>query len=273
MSKYLHRDEAPFGATVWNHIDEVVIGTARGQLSARRLLDIEGPYGFGVKALMETDTPAGDTAQYGGAEATLSAAASLPLATVRATFTLGARDIAAYEDHAQPLGAGPAAMAAIACAQQEDNIVFNGSKDLGIAGLVTAKETLSHKLKSWNQVGAAVDNLIDAVTKLDDAGFHGPYTLALAPKLFNMLFRRYPQGNATEIEHVRQLLGGSVVKAPAIEKGGVLLVSQKYFASIAIGLDMTVGFIGPGDEGYDFFVIETLVPRIRQPKAVCVLNE
>ena len=30
MSKYLHRDEAPFGATVWNHIDEVVIGTHAG---------------------------------------------------------------------------------------------------------------------------------------------------------------------------------------------------------------------------------------------------
>ena len=36
------------------------------------------------------------------------------------------------------------------------------------------------------------------LTKLDAAGFHGPYSLALAPAQYNLLLRRYPQGDGSE---------------------------------------------------------------------------
>jgi uncharacterized linocin/CFP29 family protein len=58
------------------------------------------------------------------------------------------------------------------------------------------------------------------VTGLDDAGFHGPYCLALAPALFNLLYRRYPQGDGTELDQVKTIVTDGVFKAPALKNGG-----------------------------------------------------
>ena len=128
------------------------------------------------------------------------------------------------------------------------------------------------ELKKWDQVGAAVEDIIKAVTKLDDAGFHGPYVLGLCASLYNLLFRRYPQGNLTEIEHVRQIAADGVVKAPAIETGGVLVASGTQFASIVLGQDMMAGFVGPVARDYEFSVSETVALRLVEPGVVCVLK-
>ena len=51
------------------------------------------------------------------------------------------------------------------------------------------------------------------------------------------------------------------------------LASGRQFATIVIGQDMTVGFTGPADENLEFTVSESLVPFIREPRALCVLKE
>jgi len=64
-----------------------------------------------------------------------------------------------------------------------------------------------------------------------------------------------------------------VFKAPILESGGVLLASGHQFASIVLGQDMAIGFIGPAEEKLEFSVSESLAPLIRQPRAICVLKE
>ncbi len=266
--KFLHRGDAPFGDEVWERIDGAVVGAAKGQLTARRLLHIEGPYGLGFKAIPGPDAPVG-----GAADVEVIASAVVPAALIRKTFALPARDIAAYEQNGVPLDLGPAAAAAVACAKQEDEVIFNGSKKLGTEGLLTARGTASVKLKSWSEPGVAADDLIGAVTKLDAAGFHGPYALALAPERYNLLFRRYQQGNATEIEHLRQLITEGIAKAPAIDDGGVLLAAGRQYATIALGQDLAAGFIGPAGADYEFSVSESVLLRLVVPGAVCVLKK
>ncbi|MBI2857324.1 MAG: encapsulin, partial [Chloroflexi bacterium] len=56
-------------------------------------------------------------------------------------------------------------------------------------------------------------------------------------------------------------------------KGGVLIASGRQFATIVLGQDMSVGFIGPVGERLEFSVSESLTPFIRLPRAVCVLTE
>lgn len=110
------------------------------------------------------------------------------------------------------------------------------------------------------------------MTILDGAGFHGPYTLALAPSVYNLLFRRYPQSNATQIEHLRLLVTDGIVKAPAVSSGGVLLASGRQSASIILGQDLMASFVGPSGRDYEFMVSESLVLRLMEPAAVCVLK-
>lgn len=269
MTDFLHRDDAPFSGAVWERIDNVVVEAAKSMLSARRILHVEGPYGLGIKSVPGPDAVLEDQ---GEDSAGLSSGAVTPLGLVSKTFGLSARDIAAFEQTGMPFSPGPAAQAAIACARREDDLLFNGSKAMGVTGLLNAKGVQSVKLGTWNQVGGAADDLIKAATALDDAGLHGPYTLALAPKRYNLLFRRYEQGNMIELEHLRSLITEGIAKVPALSAGGVLLASGRQFATVVLGQDLVTGFVGPADGGYEFNVSESLALRLLQPKAVCVLK-
>jgi len=202
----------------------------------------------------------------------LTTSVALPLVGIQVGFSLAARDIAAYQSTRAPLDLGPAAAAALSCARQEDSLIFNGSKAVAVRGISSTNGTQSLKLSTWEKVGAAAEDVIKAATKLDDSGFHGPYALALSPARYNLLFRRYPQGSATEIEHLRVLLTGGIVKAPAIPEGGLLLATGRQYATIVLGQDILTAFLGPSLGGYDFLVRETLTPRLIEPSAFCLLK-
>ena len=269
-TKFLNRGDAPLSDKTWEMIDAAAVGAAKSQLSARRILHVEGPYGLGLKSLPGRDKVAAEGLSSENVAMVMSAAT--PVVGIQSDFRLAARDIAAAEETGVPPDLGEVAAAAIACARQEDALIFNGSKELGVDGLLTAKAAQSFKLKDWAQVGVAAGDVIEAVTKLDAAGFHGPYVLALAPDRYNLLFRRYPQGDATELEHLRLIATDAVVKAPAMRSGGVLMASGRQYASIVLGQDLTVGFVGPSGRDYEFAVSESIALRLLQPAAAAVLK-
>jgi uncharacterized linocin/CFP29 family protein len=266
-NKYLGRDDAPFGASVWQALDTAMIDAAKSQLVGRRLLHIEGPYGLGLKTVPMHDavvTPGKDGAP------DILASQAVPLALIRTTFTLATRDLASFEREAVALDLGNVARAAMDCARLEDDLIFNGSKALDAPGLLGAAGS-KVQLSAWENEGDAAGDIIKAVTSLDDSGFHGPYVLALAPSRYNLLFRRYRQGNQTEMQHLQNMVSDGIFKAPILKDGGVLLNSGKAFASIVVGQDMMLGFVGPSESDIEFSISESLALRIRQPKAICVL--
>jgi len=260
-NQYLAREDAPIASKTWEVLDETMREAAKSYLTGRRLLHIEGPYGLGLKAV-----PLGDVETSSG----LVVSPVIRLALIQRSFALAKRDLAAFERDGLMLDAGAVAAAAIECARLEEDLVFKGSEDS--TGLLTA-EGNEVGLSSWEDIGAAIEDIIKAVTVLDDVGLHGPYCLALSPSRYNLLLRRYPTGNISELEHVKTIATEGVFKAPALESGGVLLASGRQFASIVVGQDMSVGFIGPVGEKLEFSISESLAPFIRQPKAICVLKE
>ncbi|MCE5323402.1 bacteriocin family protein [bacterium] len=265
-NKYLGREDFSGSEEVFSRLDEIVISSAKSQLSARKLLDIEGPYGLALKSIPLPDK----TIKESDPKVTAGNMLAVPL--IETTFSLGARDLAAFESSGFSLDTEAVASAAMNMASAEDVLIFEGSKELGIEGLLNAKGTQSSKLGSWEEIGSAANDIIKALSTLDVSGFHGPYLLALSPNLYNLLYKRYPQGNQTEMQHVESMVGSSVIKAPGIKNGGVLLAAGKQFASIIIGQDMTTGYIGPEDERFVFSISESLTPYIKVPASVCVLK-
>jgi uncharacterized linocin/CFP29 family protein len=262
-TELLTRDDAPFGEGVWAAIDGAVLNAARGRLIARRILHVEGPFGLGLTSIPRGEAPAADG---------MSVNPALPLAMIRQAFTLPVRDIATIEQTGVPVGLPAAAAAGLACAAMEDALIFKGADKAGIPGLLTAKGAHRTSLRDWKDVGTAAEDIIEAVTVLDGAGFAGPYVLALSPPLYNRLLRRYPQGNASELEHIRTIVTEGVVKAPSLDAGGVLLAAGRQFAAIVLGQDLMTGFQGPGEEGFAFLVSESLTLRLAEPRAVVVLK-
>jgi uncharacterized linocin/CFP29 family protein len=260
-NKYLARDDAPFESAVWELLDATMQEVARSQLVGRRILDTEGPHGLGLKAVPLADPET---------ESGLIASQVLPVFVVHRPFTLGTRDIANYERDGLALDTGPVAEATLECARLEDELIFHGAPN--VPGLLTAEGSIRMDLSSWEEVGAAANDIIQAVTHLDDAGFHGPYSLALAPQRYNLLFRLYPRGKQTELEHLRTMVTEGVYKAPILESGGVLLAANARCASIVLGQDMNVGYIGPAGSRQELSISESLAVRIRQPEAICILE-
>ncbi len=260
-NKYLDRDQAPFGADVWDVLDRVVVETAKAVLTGRRLIHVAGPYGLGLKVVALADTATDSETVTGSV---------LPLTLIQTCFTLAKRDLAAFERDRTFLDAMPAADAAVECGRLEDELVFRGPRKEG--GLLTMEGGSEIGISSWEKVGAAAEDIIKAVTTLDQAGFHGPYSLALAPQRYNLLLRRYPGDSASELEHVKTIATEGVYKAPVLESGGLLLMPLREFACIVVGQDMSVGFTGPAAERLEFTVSETVAPLIRQPRAICLLT-
>lgn len=269
MSHHLQRDDADFSDDVWEQIDNTVVGAAKSQMFARQILHTDGPHGLGLKALPSADSEIEEEATD---SVTTSASCVVPVAEISTEFTLSARDISAFEQQGAPLDLRAVAESAIACARKEDHLIFHGSDALGVQGLLTADGTQTVELGNWDEVGTAAQDVINGVTELDNAGYHGPYVLALAPGRYNQLFRRYRQGNQTELAHIQGIVADGVVKAPALQTGGVLLASGKPYASIVLGQDLVAGFIGPAGKDMEFFLQETLALRLQAPGAVCILR-
>jgi uncharacterized linocin/CFP29 family protein len=291
-NKYLGRDDAPFGDELWAKLDGVMASAAKSQLAGRRLLEIEGPYGIGLKALPASDVnvdvrwaPYEEEMEAVAEESSeeeelddslfpveVHASSIIPVASIRTGFTLGIRDLANYEREGVDLDLGSVAAAALALATAEDDLVFFGSDALGTFGLLNEPGSHSVKLSAWKKPGEAADDVIAALTQLDSSGFHGPYSLALAPARYNLLFRRYAQGHHTELEHLKSFVTDGIIKAPVMKDGGVLIATAMQSASIVLGQDMTIGFVGPVSGELEFSISESLALRVRQAKAICLLQ-
>jgi ferritin-like protein len=96
----------------------------------------------------------------------------------------------------------------------------------------------------------------------------GPYGLALAPELYNSLFRRYAGSDLLQIEHLKRLCTRGIVKA-AID--GCVLVARDV-GSIVLGQDLQVSYLTSDAAHEHFAVSESLVLKIEAPDAICTIT-
>lgn len=258
-NKYLMQEDAPLSAELWELLNKTMVEVAKSQLAGRKILSTKGPFGFGLRqiSLGEIEIEPG-----------IFSAKVLPLTYIHKTFSISKRDLAAYEKEMVALDLSSLIEATKECARMEDRLIFEG---INSKGLLNSDGVLSVELRSWKNVGEAVNNVIEAVTKLDEAGFHGPYLLALSPERYNLLFRIYESGNQTELEHLKTLVK-AVHKAPVLKDCGVLIQESDVYASLIIGQDMSIGFIGPVGEKLEFSISESIALLLNTPSSVCVLK-
>ncbi len=264
---YLNRHSAPFPAEIWDEIDSAAVRAARELLTGRRFLDVEGPYGVGLTSIeIGADDfcrqPAPDEAG-----AVISRAIAVPM--LRKSFGLSLRRLHGYLEMGQPLDLTPAEDAAEAVARREEEFVYYGQPDFGLEGLLTVRGRHELSCGDWSKVEQALTDVLAAVSRLDDSGFRGPYGLALSPKLYNNLFRRYEGTDMLQLEHLKRLCELGVYKAQI--DGAVLL--DPHVGRIVIGQDLMTGYSSNDGIHHQLFVSESLVLMINEPKAVCTLTE
>jgi len=262
----LNRSQAPFDADIWAMIDEAAGSAAKDLMTARRFLEVDGPYGPGLTAIELSNDDYCRKPEEGEAGAVMGRAVSVPM--LRKTFRLSLRRIAAFLEKGQPLDLSPAESAAEAVARLEEQILYYGRPEFGLPGLLESKGACRLKGGDWMRPDAALEDVIAAVTRLDEAGFPGPHALVVEPKYYNALFRRYPDSEMLLINHLRRLCTQGIFKANI--KGAAVIDPR--VGTLEIGQDLMCGYVGSDGIHCELFVHESLVLRMQDEDAVCVIT-
>ena len=252
-------------AELMQQIEKAAVSAARDVLSGRRIIDVEGPYGVGLTTV---EVGNDDKCREPGpleASAVVSHALSVPMIYRR--FAISKRRITAFREMGQPLNLKVAEDAAQAVAAREDEFIYFGQPDFNLSGLLTAPGRQTVKGGNWDNVDEVLADVINAVNVLDSKGYRGPYGLALAPELYNNLFRRYPGSDLLQIEHLKRLCTRGIVKA-AIE--GCVLVARDV-GSIVLGQDLQISYLATDAAHEHFAISESLLLKIEAPDAICTI--
>jgi uncharacterized linocin/CFP29 family protein len=276
---FLQRDQAPLVVAEWAAVDQAVVRTAQSMLVGRRFISLVGPFGAGIEAL-PNDILAGGGAGHidllGDEEDQGLRTGNrwfLPLPLLYKDFWLHWRDLETSRQLGVPLDVGKAAAAAAATAQVEDRMLFDGEPSLGLPGLRTVEGRQTLPMSDWATMGSAFADVVEGVRVLTQAGFTGPYALAVSPRLYADLNRIFDNTGVLELEQVEKLARRGVYPTAVLADPGALLVdSGGQNLDIAIGLDLSTAYVESSNLNHLFRVIESLVLRIRRPAAICTFE-
>jgi uncharacterized linocin/CFP29 family protein len=233
----LLRELAPVSAEAWAMIEEEAKRTLKLKLAARKLVDFTGPLGWDACAVSTGRVARLNESPVEGVQAHVRKVQ--PLVELRVPFELSREELDAVVRGAKDPNLDPVRDAASAAAMAEDRAVFRGYSAAAIKGIAeeaaAARLTLSDDFQAYPAVVA------EAVNRLHMAGVEGPYGIALGPRCYTGLTKT-TIGGYPAMEHVRRLLDGPLVWAPAVD-GAVVVSLRGGDFELTVGQDFSVGYL------------------------------
>jgi len=263
---HLMRSLAPVPGEAWEPIETEAKRALKTKLAARKLVDFSGPLGWQTSALSTGRTERVSTDPVGGVEARLRVVQAL--VELRVPFELEREELEAVARGASDPRLDVVREAASAAALAEDRAVFHGYPGAGIHGLMEAGAggalTLSDDYTAYPDVVA------EAISRLHGAGVAGPYAIALGPRCYTGLTKTTKAGFPV-LEHVRRLLDGPIVWAPAINGAAVLSMRGSDF-EMTVGEDWAIGYLEHSATTVRLYLQESFTFRVLAPEAAVPLG-
>jgi uncharacterized linocin/CFP29 family protein len=261
----LHRELAPISKMAWDQIEEEATRTLKRHLAARRVVDVQGPKGFELSAvgtghLRQVAAP-GDGVQ--AAQREVKA-----LVELRVPFELTRQAIDDVERGALDSDWSPLKDAARKIAFAEDRAVFDGYAAAGIEGVRPGASNPALTLPA--DVADYPEAIAQAVSALRLAGVNGPYALLLGAEPYTAIGGTSDDGYPV-LEHIRRLVDGKIVWAPAIE-GGVVLSTRGGDFQLDIGQDISIGYLSHSDTAVRLYLQETFTFLMLTAEAAVALT-
>ncbi|KON90180.1 bacteriocin family protein [Bacillus sp. F19] len=278
MNSQIHSD-LPLSNQEFQQLNQIVIEAARRQLVGRRFIELYGPLGRGVQSIfndifVENHEAKMDFQGSFDTEIESSKRVNYTIPLLYKDFVLYWRDLEQAKVLDIPIDFSVAANAARDVSILEDQMIFHGSKEFDIPGLMNVKGRLTHLVGNWYESGNAFKDVVDARNKLLDLNHNGPYALVLSPELYSLLHRVHKDTNVLEIEHVRELMTDGVFQSPVLKgKTGVVVNTGRNNLDLAVSEDFETAYLGDEGMNHPFRVYETVVLRIKRPSAICTLDD
>jgi uncharacterized linocin/CFP29 family protein len=262
----LLRELAPISSEAWKEIDEEATRTLKLLLAARRLVDFRGPKGWHKSAISLGRVKRPDAGLEEGVEARIRQVQ--PLTELRKVFELSREELEVAGRGGKDADLDPVRFAARAAAVAEDRAVFQGLGAGGIEGIFEA--SAQNALTIPQQFEAYPDVVAEAVHRLRTAGVAGPYAIALGPRCYTGLTRSTQRGYPI-IDHVRELVDGPIVWAPAAD--GALVVSLRGGDfELTVGQDFSIGYLDHTAAAVRLYLQESFTFRVLSPEAAVPLK-
>jgi uncharacterized linocin/CFP29 family protein len=262
----LMREHAPISAKAWEQIDAEAKRTLEVLLAARRLVDFKGPLGWSTSAIANGRTETLSTPLQDGVVTRVRQVQ--PLIEMRIPFEVARAELEAIGRGADDADLDPVRNAARAAAIAEDRAVFQGYTAANIEGMFSA--SAAQRMEIPDQFELYPDVVAEATHRLRSEGVSGPYGIALGPRCYTGLTRSTTRGYPI-INHVRELVEGPIVSAPAAD-GAIVLSLRGGDFELAVGQDFSIGYLDHTSSSVLLYIQETFTFRVLTPEAAVPLT-
>jgi len=242
---------APIPTEGWEEINDRAEEVITSQLSARKVLHVEGPFGLS-KATVNTGRLKPAKAKNGVDHALYDV---LPLVESRINFSLSRWELDNILRGEKDAELDPLEAAAEKIALFEEDAIYNGNKDANIKGL---KDLAAHKLSFTNNANDNLQAIAEGLLKLKDAYAEGPYYLIVGDEVFKA-FNQVYDGRLL-INTIQQLIGGEVIRSRVLE-GALLMPYDHDDLELTIGQDYSVGYETHTNEDVKLFIMNAFTFR------------
>jgi uncharacterized linocin/CFP29 family protein len=246
----LHRELAPISDAAWPQIEEETSRTLKRYLAGRRVVDVQGPGGVALSAVgtghLRNIEPSGDGILARQREVNA-------LVELRVPFDLDRQQIDDVERGASDSDWQPAKDAARLLAFAEDRAIFDGYAAAGIGGIRHGTSNPVMTLPA--DVREYPDVIAQAVSQLRLVGVNGPYSVLLSADAYTGLSETSDHGYPV-LEHIKRLIDGEIVWAPAIA-GAFVLTTRGGDFGLYLGQDVSIGYLSHTDTAVRLYLQET----------------
>jgi uncharacterized linocin/CFP29 family protein len=267
MADILKRGLAPITDAAWAEIDRQAKTILKGNLSARAVVDMDGPHDWSLAAVNLGGVEPGKGELVKGVA--WSTRKVLPLIEVTASFTLSAGDL----DNLSRGGKTPELAPVVAAAQKialcEEAAVYLGFKPAGIGGMLA--ETGNKAVTLPADADGFVKAVETGIHQIQSNGIGGPFDLVLGRAPYQTLAigseKGYPLKN-----RIQDLLGGGAIRWSPALVGGALVSRRGGDFELTVGQDFSIGYTGQNGDQVSFMLTESFTFRVLEPAAAVELK-
>ncbi len=261
----LHRELAPISEAAWAQIEEEATRTLKRYLAGRRVVDVNGP---GGAALSAVGTGHLRNLEASGEGIVARQRDVKALVELRVPFDLDRQQVDDVERGADDSDWQPAKDAARRIAFAEDQAIFEGYAAASIEGVRQGTSNPVTALPA--DVRDYPDAIAQALSQLRLVGVNGPYSVLLSADAYTGLSETRDNGYPV-LEHVKRLVDGEIIWAPAI-KGAFVLTTRGGDFGLHIGQDFSIGYLSHTDKAVRLYLQETFTFLLLTTEAAVALT-
>jgi uncharacterized linocin/CFP29 family protein len=246
----LHRELAPISDAAWAQIEEETSRTLKRYLAGRRVVDLHGPAGLALSAIgtghLQNIAAPGD-----GIIARQRQVR--PLVELRVPFELDRQMIDDVERGSNDSDWEPAKEAAKTIAFAEDSAIFIGYSAGGIQGIRQGTSNPIEPLPA--DVRNYPEAIAHSISMLRLVGVNGPYSVLLGAEAYTAVAEARDYGYPV-LEHLRRIVDGEIIWAPAIA-GAFVLSTRGGDFDLHLGQDFSIGYSSHTETAVRLYLEET----------------